>query len=177
MAASPNCLVNKTCYDPNVIIYPGTVNIRRAEKLLLDKVCNKSQVHPRWISRDFHSEGTVHIRGPNHATKSYPTTVDLEVEGVTLPVRMAVTPNIEYDVIMGVDIPNIWAMVPQTCPWKTSIRKTGSDESAIGTSTMPNHRPPSLPSDKGGSKPVTTSEEDGDDLDAPDSSEETSFPP
>lgn len=60
----------------------------------------------------------MYITGPNHATKSYPTTtINLGVEGRKLSLQMAVNPNINFDGILGTDIPNLLALVPSTGPW------------------------------------------------------------
>lgn len=106
--------MSTTCTDADFIVYPGAVNGHQVQKML---ACKKSQVHSRWIPRNFVDEGPVHIKGSNWS-RTYPTiTVELEVKGRTTPVRMAVNPNIDCDVIMGLDIPNLCALVPRTTPW------------------------------------------------------------
>lgn len=116
------CLMSVSCPNPHFIIYPGTTNGQREDNLIEDTACNKYQIHPWWIPKGFTNEGTVHIRGPNHSTTSYPTTtttVLLEVEGESIQVRMEVNQNIGYDAIMGVYIPNLFALVSRSCSWKT----------------------------------------------------------
>ena len=85
----------------------------------MDTACNISQVHPRWLSETYTNQGAVEIQGPNRGTTKYPRTmITLEVEGKTIQLAMAVNSNLGYDAILGVDIPNLHALVPHTTPWR-----------------------------------------------------------
>ena len=112
-------MVSVATPNPNFVVYPGKINGQKVSSLLVDTACNISQVHHRWLSETYTNQGAVEIQGPNRGTTKYPRTmITLEVEGKTIQLAMAVNSNLGHDAILGVDIPNLHALVPHTTPWR-----------------------------------------------------------
>lgn len=96
---------------PQMDTYPGKIDGKEVDDILIDTGCNLSQVHADMIDSDFVQTGTVNIAG-THTSGPLPTgRVMLELEGKTFEQNVAINPNATHKAVIGVDVPEMRALV------------------------------------------------------------------
>lgn len=114
--------------------YGGSVNGRTAKRLVRDTGATMSQVHPRFVGKKFKNEGWLLVTRV-HISRSLPTTiVTLKINGAKTRTRMVVNRKLDYDVLMGNDIPDIDATLDRTSirrqPQRSCTRPVNYNESS-----------------------------------------------
>lgn len=89
-----------------------------AMNILIDPACTFSQVHPDFVDKDFSRIRTITVQGAT-GTKTFPTTkVSIGLEGKTFLQEVSVNPMIQHDAIMGLDVPEMRALLGKgTTTW------------------------------------------------------------
>ena len=109
--------------DGRLPVSEGFINGTKAKRLLRDTGCTLSHVHPRMLMEEYENEGDVTVSSIFGKTMVLPTTsMNLKLRGMKWRVRMAVNGLINYDALLGNDIPHLdEALLPRK-DYKASVR-------------------------------------------------------
>ena len=83
----------------------SSINGQRVKNLIIDSGCQVTQVHPRWLARDYKRETPIRIACVHGDVITLDTTiVDIEILGKVVTTQVAVNPKLACDGLIGVDI-------------------------------------------------------------------------
>lgn len=104
-------------------IYPGSIDGIPVTDILIDAACDQSQVHPRLVKKNFKPKTPITLRGANSTAKLQTTEVTVRLEGKTFRRTVAINPQLTQDAIMGLDVPEIRALVSSGTTWTKTPEK------------------------------------------------------
>lgn len=89
-------------------VFQGFINDLCVHRLTKDSGCTRSHIHPNVLPDGFHNEGSLKVRPAFGPVKSFPTTsVTFRIGKHTWTTRVIVNGELNYDALLGRDIPGL----------------------------------------------------------------------
>lgn len=98
-------------YCDSRVIYEGMLGDRAVQRILIDSGSTISMVNQRWIPTEYQRTGTCDLQGVHTTITLELTKVHIRVQGRSFFPIVAISPNLQFDVILGMNIQGLLGLL------------------------------------------------------------------